>query len=453
MVSERVREQIMAKVGGFVEEILLWGATGEKDKPLDTLEHKGLETGRKVAQVLVQAMVDALGPGFCGERHVDAQGVERAFKGYPQKTYQTIVGAVRVRAAVYYKKGGEPECVYPLRERLGLGAGDYSRGLEEVVALAGVEEVYRKGLRLVNRLTGAHVSVHKAETTVASWGAEAKAKVKADLRRPQSTQDRIAATRPVPGTRLCVTTDGTSVQTTAGWRDAKVVSAYAFDEKGKKKDPVAYTATLHYAEDYGDLAWWLMERTGASRAEKLVWLGDGAAWIRNQQTILAPHAVAIVDFHHGADRLFDVGRALHAREERTAKRWSHKWIRNLYNGKVQALITELAGQSARLGAPPPQPDEEDPRKVLADNHRYFGNNADRMAYARYWALGYPIGSGVAESACKHLVGVRMKRTATMEWDEESAEAMLQLRCLSASEYWEEFWGLDKLWQIIHARAS
>ena len=60
---------------------------------------------------------------------------------------------------------------------------------------------------------------------------------------------------------------------------------------------------------------------------------------------------------------------------------------------------------------------------------------------------------MAESACKHLVGVRMKRTATMEWDEESAEAMLQLRCLSASGYWEEFWGLDKLWRIIRARAA
>jgi hypothetical protein len=453
MVAERVRDQIMAKVGGFVEEILGWAGSGEKDKPFYALEHKGLETGRKVAQVLVQAIVDALGTGFCGERHVDAQGVERVFKGYAEKTYQTIVSPVRVRAAVYYRKGAEPECVYPLREGLGLGAGDYSRGLEEVVVLAGAEEVYRKGLRLVNRLTGAHVSVHKVESAVASWGAEAKAKVKTDLQRPQSGRERIAATRPIPGTRMCVTTDGTSVQTTAGWRDAKLVAAYAFDAKGKKEDPVAYTATLHYGEDYEDLAWGLMERTGASRAETLVWLGDGAAWIRNQQTILAPHAVAIVDFHHGADRLFAVGRALHAREAHAAKRWSQKWIRNLYNGKVHALIPELAGHSARLGLPPPEPAEEDPRKVLAEAHRYFSNNADRMAYARYRASGYPIGSGVAESACKHLVGVRMKRTATMEWDEESAEAMLQLRCLSASEYWEEFWGLDKFWQIIHARAS
>ena len=453
MVAERVCARIMAEVNGLVEGIFAWCGSGEKDKPFYAVEHKGAETGREFARRLVQALVEASGTGYCGARHVDAQGVERDFKGYAEKTYQTLLGPVTVRSAAYYRKGAEPETVYPARERFGLGDGDYSQGLEEAVVLAGVEDVYRKGLKLVNRLTGARVSVHKAETTVASWGAQAKARVAADLERPKTPQERIAATRPVSGTRMCAVTDGTSIRTTAGWRDGKLVGIYTFDEKGQKKDLVAYAATLHYAENYGDLAWWLMERTGASRAEVLVWLGDGATWIRTQQELLAPHAVAIVDFYHAADRLWKVGRALHPRAEREAKRWSQKWIRNLYNGKVQTLIQELHARAAPL-APPPSPcAEDDPRKVLADAPRYFVHNADRMAYAQYRALGYPIGSGVAESACRHLVGVRMKRTASMEWTEENAEALLQLRCLSASEYWDEFWGLDKLWQVIHARAA
>lgn len=453
MVAERACAQIMAEVNGLVEGILAWWMAGEKDKPFYAVEHKGAELGREFARRVVQTLVNASGPGFCGARHVDAAGVERSFKGYAEKTYQTLLGPVSVRSAVYYRKGAEPETVYPARERFRLGTGDYSEGLEEAVVLAGVEDVYRKGLKLVNRLTGARVSVHKAETTVSSWGAEAKARVAADLKRPQTTQERIAATRPLPGTRMCVTTDGTSVRTTAGWRDAKLVGIYTFDEKGRKKDLVAYAATLHYAENYGDVTWWLMERTGASRAEVLVWLGDGASWIRNQQQFLAPHAVAIVDFYHAADRLWKAGRALHPHGEREAKRWSQNWIRNLYTGKVQALIKELEAQAVHLGLPPPQCAEDDPRRVLADAARYFVNNADRMAYAKYRALGYPIGSGVAESACRHLVGVRMKRTASMEWTEQSAEALLQLRCLSASEYWDDFWGFDKLWQVIQDRAA
>jgi len=386
---------------------------------------------------------------------VGRDGVERGFKGYVKKTCQTLVGPVSVRCAVYAKKGADPSCVFPLRERLGLGEGEYSRAMEEVVVLAGVGDVYREALKLVERLTGAPVSVRKAETTIARWGAEAKAKAKAELNRPESPVERIAATRPVKGSRRCVTTDAVSVRTTKGWRDVKLIASYAFDPQGEKLGQATYAGTLHYQEDYGDLVWRLMERTGASRAETLVWLGDGAAWIWNQQATVAPHAVAIVDFYHASDRLWKAGRALHAGKgaARAAKAWSHKWIRNLYNGKVRTAIQELAVHANRLGPPPPGASEEDPRKVLGDAHRYFVNNASRMDYAKYRAHGYPIGSGVAESACRHVVGVRMKRTAAMAWHEDNAEALIQLRCLCASAQWDHFWGLYALWKTIRARAA
>jgi hypothetical protein len=386
---------------------------------------------------------------------VGRDGQERLFSRYAEKTYQTVVGPVTVRAAMYHRKGASPSCVYPLREQWGLGDGEYSPGMEEVIVLAGVGDVYREALKLVNRLTGATVSVHKAETAVAAWGADAKAKTRAESQQPESPVERIAATRPVKGLRMCVTTDGTSVQTTEGWRDAKLMASYCFDGEGEKTGPAAYAATLHYQEDYSEWVWRLMERTRASRAEVLVWLGDGASWIWNQQALVAPHAVAIVDFFHGSDRLWNVGRALHraAGGEAAAKRWSQKWIRNLYQGKVRSLVRELATHLPRLGTPPPDCSEDDPRKTLADPHRYFVNNAERMQYAVYRAKGYPIGSGVVESAARHLVGIRMKRTATMAWHEDSAEAMLQLRALCASGDWDRFWGHDKLWELIHARAA
>ncbi|MFW6107293.1 MAG: hypothetical protein ACOC8A_01235, partial [bacterium] len=105
MVAQRVREELMAKVGGLVEKILEWWGCGEKDEPLYVVEHKGLEAGRQVARMVVQALVDASGRGWCGTRHVDGHGVERVFKGYVKKRYQTIVGPVTVRSAMYYRKG------------------------------------------------------------------------------------------------------------------------------------------------------------------------------------------------------------------------------------------------------------------------------------------------------------------------------------------------------------
>jgi len=396
-----------------------------------------------------------MGSGYCGRHYVGRDGVVRTHQTYVTKTYQTIVGEVTVRAAAYYRQGATPPCVYPLREQLGLPEGAYSQGMEEVIALSGTAGVYREALTLLNRLTGANVSVHKAETTTATWGAEAKARAKAESKRPESSRERIAATRPIRGLRRVVATDGVSVQTTERWRDAKVMVSYRIDEKGQKVGRGAYAATLHYQEDYGDLLWWLMERTEASRAETLIWLGDGAPWVWNQKAIAAPDAVGIVDFYHAADHLWTVGRAIHGKagHERAAQRWSQKWVRTLYNGKLQALLKELARRRPRLGDPPEDCADDDPRKVLVDTQRYFTNNATRMKYKTYRASGYPIGSGVIESACRHVVSLRMKRTSVMAWHEDNAEAMLQLRSLCAGADWDRFWGFDTLWDIIRPKAA
>lgn len=455
-VSDRRRQQIIAKVLAFVEDFLdSPGATEADEEKLYIGEHQALDCARRIGNVLLQAEVDAMGTGHCGQWHEDEQGVRRKFKGYVDRTCETLVGPITVRRALYYRRGATPPSRYPVDTLLGLPDGAYSRGMEEVIALAGATDVYRQGLRLIHRLIGVTVSVHKAERTVAAWGTRAKEKVRAAAERPETPQARIAATRPIEGLRMCVTTDGTSVQTTEQWRDAKLVATYAFDTKGQKVGGAAYAGTLDYQGDYPTLLWQLMERTQASRAETLVWLGDGAHWVWNQQATVAPHAVPIVDFYHAADRLWQVGRALYrgGGEQAKAKAWSKRWIGKLYNGKVTALVRALAQWRERLGAPPEKASDDDPRQVVQSAHTYFCHNVERMHYPHYRAKGYPIGSGVIESACRHVVGLRMKRTASMTWSEENAEAMLQLRCLSEGDEWDAFWGLDRLWQHIKKIAA
>jgi hypothetical protein len=41
---------------------------------------------------------------------------------------------------------------------------------------------------------------------------------------------------------------------------------------------------------------------------------------------------------------------------------------------------------------------------------YLENNREHMKYDEYLAAGYPIGSGVAEGACRHLVKDRLEQT-------------------------------------------
>jgi len=47
--------------------------------------------------------------------------------------------------------------------------------------------------------------------------------------------------------------------------------------------------------------------------------------------------------------------------------------------------------------------------------------ADYMKYDEYLAAGYPIGSGVVEGACRHLVKDRMEQTG-MRWRIAGAQA-------------------------------
>jgi hypothetical protein len=51
--------------------------------------------------------------------------------------------------------------------------------------------------------------------------------------------------------------------------------------------------------------------------------------------------------------------------------------------------------------------------------------------------GLPIGSGVAEGPCCHLVKDRMEQTG-MRWTVEGARAMLHVRTLYLNDQWEEF---------------
>ncbi len=63
-----------------------------------------------------------------------------------------------------------------------------------------------------------------------------------------------------------------------------------------------------------------------------------------------------------------------------------------------------------------------------------------MDYPSYLANGWLIGSGAVESACKTVVGQRLK-LAGMRWREPGTDGMCHLRALFKSEpsQWKAFW--------------
>ncbi len=61
-----------------------------------------------------------------------------------------------------------------------------------------------------------------------------------------------------------------------------------------------------------------------------------------------------------------------------------------------------------------------------------------MRYDAYLAQGWPIGTGVVEGACGHLVKDRMEQ-AGMRWTPEGAQAILDLRAVRLNGDWEAYW--------------
>jgi hypothetical protein len=184
----------------------------------------------------------------------------------------------------------------------------------------------------------------------------------------------------------------------------------------------------------------LLRRQGASvgmeQAELWIALTDGGNGLEQfaQSNFNRADLVVILDYYHAANYLEKLAKALHPSEFEKAKAQAEAWCHLLKEeggATTLAVLREWAGPMKMS-----QPLHEQWEKV----QEYFGNNAHRMEYPEYEAEGWCIGSGVVESACKTVVGQRLKG-AGMRWGEDGAHALCHVRALYRSEtgQWDAFW--------------
>ena len=61
-----------------------------------------------------------------------------------------------------------------------------------------------------------------------------------------------------------------------------------------------------------------------------------------------------------------------------------------------------------------------------------------MRYNEYLACGWPIGMGVIDGACGHLVKDRLEQSG-MRWTTGGAQAVLDLRAVRLNGHWGTYW--------------
>ena len=102
----------------------------------------------------------------------------------------------------------------------------------------------------------------------------------------------------------------------------------------------------------------------------------------------------------------------------------------LWEARVRQLLDADSPDAAIVELMECLPHTTTDEQLAALDHviNYYRSNEDRMRYRTFRARGLPIGSGIVESAHRHVLQVRMKR-AGQRWGIQRGRRMVRLRAV------------------------
>jgi hypothetical protein len=373
-------------------------------------------------------------------------------------SYYSVFGKLTFERHYFYAPGTGGCC--PLDAELSLPARCYSDLLREWLDYDGTDGSYRKSATTCERILGLKLSVQALETMMYEDAGDVTAFY------DQAVPEAAAA-----GSILVVQADGkgvpmvqassesptprlakgqkrtkkkeavvTSLYTVAPYRRTPQEVLSALLREGQEHEPACrpqpVNKELRATLDGKVLAISRLQERAALRdgpeLEDRVALSDGAEALQQQLQHHFPHYTLVLDIIHATEYLWDSANALFGEKhpERTA--WVRTRLGQLLEGDTEAVIAnleQLAGEPVRsLGQV----------QALQRTIGYYRRNLPYMRYDHYLARGWPIGTGVIEGACAHLVKDRMEQ-AGMRWTKDGAQAVLDLRGVRLSGHWDAYW--------------
>jgi hypothetical protein len=372
--------------------------------------------------------------------------------GYHQDRDRTLVGLfgpIRYQRAYYYcRRCGQGLC--PFDDQAGIPDRGLTPAVEQLTTLAGaVTDSFEKGAELLVAMAGVHLSESTVERTTEDVGQRIEEHLKEGtlFGEPavwdwhQDAKGRSVAYFSIDATGTRQQGPGAGK---AEGRMAYVAAVYNPQPlewlRPPGKAPPAlqarYLSGLYSLSEMGPLLRRQAAHVGMEQAEVWVALTDGGSGLEEfaQRNFNRTDLVLILDFYHAASYLEELARTLHPNDEEKAVEQGQQWCSLL---KEEGGATTLA---VLRNWEWPQRQSQALREQRDRVEGYFENNLQRMEYPEYQAEGWQIGSGVVESACKTVVGQRLKG-AGMRWGEAGAHALCHVRALYRSEkgQWQAFW--------------
>lgn len=158
--------------------------------------------------------------------------------------------------------------------------------------------------------------------------------------------------------------------------------------------------------------------------EKMVFLSDGATWIRNMINELFPEAIQILDKFHLIENIYEYAKFIFKEDMQKVEEFKDKIINYCYSNDYNFIVKELEKYK----------DIKIPT-TICNLPVYLENNKDKIDYSRYEKEGLFVGSGAIESSNKTITQSRLKQSG-MRWSIDGANYMIALRCTDESENWD-----------------
>jgi len=239
------------------------------------------------------------------------------------------------------------------------------------------------------------------------------------------------------------TTDGTSVNTTEGWREMKIgifskrlradpATPEQWADRTLPKPHVRVAFVAIEKSDRFSSRWrhWLTRLNIRQPAEISV-LADGARWIWDRARVLFPGATGVLDIYHGIEHVAGTAKKLYGEETPETTAWTDDGRRALLNGGWPELELQLAAARQTHTRPGKQ-------SSLDGLRDYFVPHEEHLNYRARLAEGRSIGSGLVEGAAKNLVGKRLKQTGA-RWRVRRVNRLGGLCACLYSDLWETYW--------------
>lgn len=369
----------------------------------------------------------------CGQRLVS--------KGLAPRKMTTLVGVVQWKRRVYRcRKGCRVGLVAPSDERLGIRPFQQTCDkLKMAAATLAVLVPFDLAAWLLKNLLEVEVCAGSIWNWVQRAGEKAGVKIENDLKKLRNgSLEKVELDAETALLPMIVGADGVNAPfrpnegTPKGktvWKEVKIGVVARIGSrltKGGKTVSVLVrrrlAAVLGGVDEFKPILWAAAKKEGAEDAPEVVWISDGGpGFWRLFRESFSRLACGVLDFYHAAQNIWKGAQALFGPSETKARRW-FSWIRGLLReGKAEDVLEQIQlGRTFFRGL------SDAEKKTLDNLIAYLEEHLEHIDYERFKKNGWPIGSGMVESACKWLIQQRFKCVG-MRWSVEGFANLLWLR--------------------------